>query len=155
MKHLWGILGSIVIGLLTAVSPAIAIQCSFVSTVGVNFGPYAVFNTIPNDSTGSITFICLSVGPGGAITIDVSKGNASTYLSRQMRQGAYTLDYNLYQDAARTSIWGDGTGGSSHYGPVIPPSNTNVTITIYSRIPARQNARVGSYADTITATINF
>jgi spore coat protein U-like protein len=89
------------------------------------------------------------------ITVDLSKGNATSYFPRQMRQGAYTVDYNLYLDASRVSVWGDGTGGSSRYGPAIPPNNMTITVTIYGRMPARQNARVGSYTDSITATINF
>jgi spore coat protein U-like protein len=31
----------------------------------------------------------------------------------------------------------------------------SVTITIFGSIPARQNASVGSYTDSVTVTINF
>ena len=58
-------------------------------------------------------------------------------------------------DALSVSIWGDGTGGSSHYGPVVPPPALSVTVIVYGRIPARQNRSSGAYIDTITATINF
>ena len=128
-------------------------QCSFNSTVGVSFGAYRYFDLTPTDSTGSITYTCLNLL--STITIDLSKSSAPTYVPRQMRQGTDTLDYNLYLDASRVSIWGDGTGGSSRYGPVTPPNGSPVTVTIYGRIPARQNVRVGNYTDTITATINF
>jgi spore coat protein U-like protein len=73
-----------------------------------------------------------------------------------MRQAlSFRLDYNLFLDANRTTIWGDGTGGSSRSGPIMPPLLTQVTVTVYTRIPARQNVRVGHYTDSITATINF
>jgi spore coat protein U-like protein len=85
------------------------------SVVGVNFGAYNVFNSNPTDSAGSITYTCISLS--GPITIDLSKGSALSYVPRQMRKGTDTLDYNLYLDAARVSIWGDGTGGASRYGP--------------------------------------
>jgi len=123
------------------------------SVSGVNFGPYDVFNTSHTDSTGSITYNCITQDT--PITIDLRKGNAASYATRQMRQGAYTLEYNLFLEATRTTIWGDGTGGSSRYGPIMPPLLTQVTVTVYACIPARQNARVGSYTDTIAATINF
>jgi spore coat protein U-like protein len=153
-EHLLYILGLALAALLTAPRSDAAISsCSFVSTVGVNFGAYDVFNTSPTDSTGSITYSCTSLL--GTITINLSKGSAPTYFPRQMRNGTDTLNYNLYLDAARVSVWGDGTGGTSRYGPVSPPLLSRVTVTIYGRIPARQNVRVGSYTDTITVTINF
>jgi spore coat protein U-like protein len=153
-KHFLSISGLVLAALLTAPRSAAAVGlCSFDSTVGVNFGAYDVFNTIPTDSTGSLTYSCTSVL--GTITIDLSRGSAPSYVPRQMRKGAETLSYNLYLDAARVSIWGDGTGGTSHYGPVVPALASPVTVTIYGRIPARENVSVGSYTDTITATINF
>lgn len=129
--------------------------CSFVSTVGVNFGAYNVFNTVPNDSTGSITYTCTSLRPRDRITISLSQGSAATYFPREMRKGAELLPYNLYLDAARVSVWGDGTSGTSRYGPLTPPLDVPITVTIYGRIPAGQDVSVGSYTDTITATINF
>jgi len=90
------------------------------------------------------------------ITIDLSKGSAPSYFPRQMRKGAETMSYNLYLDAARVSGWGDGTGGTSRYGPMFPPLlGSPVTVTVYGRIPASQNVSAGAYTDTITATINF
>jgi len=153
-RHLLSISGLILAALLIAPRSAAALgSCSFGSTVGVNFGASDVFNTIPTDSTGSLTYTCISVL--GTITIDLSRGSAPSYFPRQMRKGAETMSYNLYLDAARISVWGDGTGGTSHYGPVTPPLASPVTVTIYGRIPAGQNVSVGSYTDTITATINF
>jgi spore coat protein U-like protein len=34
-------------------------------------------------------------------------------------------------------------------------TGTSSDFTVYGRIPARQNASVGSYSDTITVTITF
>lgn len=156
-KYLLSVAGLALVALLALPRPVAAIgSCSFNSVTGVNFGPYDVFNNSHTDSTGTLIFTCTGGGAMDTITLDLSKGNASSYATRQMRQGAsYTLDYNLFLDATKTMIWGDGTGGSSRYGPVIPPKNTQVNLTVYGRIPARQNARVGSFTDTITVTINF
>jgi spore coat protein U-like protein len=151
--HLRYLLGLALTALLTAPRPAAAIgSCSLTST-SVNFGTYNAFNPIPTDSTGSVIYTCISVL--GTITIDLSKGSASSYMPRQMRQGTESMAYNLYLDAARTSVWGDGTGGTSSYGPVTPRLLVPVTVTIYGRMPARQNVTAGSYTDTIMATINF
>jgi spore coat protein U-like protein len=128
-------------------------SCSITTVSNVAFGTYDVFSNSPVDSTGIIRIYCN--GGARSVTVDLSKGNAPTYSPRYMLKAAEQLNYNLYLDAARTIIWGDATGGTSHYGPVDPPNKTNVDLTIYGRIPAGQDLSVGSYADTITATVNF
>src|SRR5882724_2070163 len=146
--HLLYMSGVVLAALLTAPSLTAAIgSCSFNSTVGVNFGTYNVFNTTPTDSTGSMTYTCVSLL--STITIDLSKGGGSGYIPRRMHKGSDHMDYNLYLDASFVTVWGDGTGGSSGYGPVTLPPASPVTVTIYGRIPARQNVKVGSYTDTI------
>jgi len=128
-------------------------SCAFDSTVGVNFGAYDVFNPAPTDSSGSLTYTCTSLL--STITIDLSKGGSSDYIPRRMSKGGDSMSYNLYRDASRLTVWGDGTGGTSRYGPVTPPLGSPVTVTIYGRIPPLQNVRAGTYTDTITATLNF
>jgi len=155
-RRWWVIFACALAGLLgIAASALAAIDCFFSGTSGVNFGAYNVFQATPTDATGSLTYNCKGVGPTAVITIDLSRGTAPTYTPRQLRKGTEGLNYNLYLDAATTTIWGDGTGGTSHYGPIHPSTNVNVTLTIYGRIPAGQNVSAGSYADTITATVNF
>ena len=73
-----------------------------------------------------------------------------------MASGSNTLNYNLYRDAARTTIWGDGSGGTSFFQvSVLPLLPTSGTVTVYGRIPALQDAHTGSYSDSIVATITF
>ena len=72
-----------------------------------------------------------------------------------MLRSGQALNYTLYLDAAATQIWGNGTGGSQRVGPLVPPNNQSVNVTIFGKIPAGQDVTVGSYTDTIIATINF
>jgi spore coat protein U-like protein len=146
-------IAAVALAVLMAVPHQAIGQCTFDSTVGVSFGSYSSFSSAHNESTGSITYTCLNQLT--SITIDLSQGSALSYNPRQMQKGADTLAYNLYRDAARTSIWGDGSDGSSSYGPILPPSGTPVVVPIYGRIPARQNIRIGTYTDTVTVTINY
>jgi spore coat protein U-like protein len=124
-----------------------------ISTTSVIFGSYNVFNGTPLDSTGTVTYQCNPQTQ--SITISLSKGQSSTYTPRRMNQGAEVLTYDLYTNAGRTSIWGDGTGGTSVYTDGNPPKNANVNVTIYGRVPAAQDVSAGSYSDTVSATINF
>jgi len=130
-----------------------AINCT-ISTVGVVFGSYNVFSATVLTSTGSVTIRCTGVGSGtDPVSVSLGKGNAPSFQPRQMFRGIEPLNYNLYLDAGGTQIWGDGTGGTQQFAAV--SNNNPVTITIFGRIPAGQDVTVGSYSDTIIATINF
>jgi hypothetical protein len=91
-----------------------------------------------------------AIGPEGR-----GRGNAPSFTPHYMLKASEQLTYNLYLDAARTTIWGDNTGGSSHYGPINPPNNTNVNLTIYGRITAGQDVSAGLHTDSIVGTVNF
>ncbi|HKS94426.1 MAG TPA: spore coat protein U domain-containing protein [Gammaproteobacteria bacterium] len=55
--------------------------------------------------------------------------------------------------AARTAIWGDGTGGGV---PVTQAFNNNrVRLSVYGRIPAMEDIAPGSDTDHITATVTY
>ena len=154
IPKLFTAIGAALVLLFSAGGARATTSCSFGTMVGVAFGSYDVFGTLPLDSAGSIGFSCQGVGASDTIVIDLSRGNATSFLPRQMLHGADHLSYNLFLDASRNVVWGDGTGGTSHYGPVTPPSST-VTISVYGRVPALQNVPVGSYGDTVVATILF
>jgi spore coat protein U-like protein len=124
-----------------------------ISVTSVAFGNYNVFTTTPDDSTGTITYRCNSTAFN--ISISISDGSSSTFGPRTLRKGTEVLSYNLYRNAARTTIWGDGTGGTSVYTQANPPNNTNVNVTVYGRIPALQDVSAGNYTDTVSAVINF
>jgi spore coat protein U-like protein len=120
--------------------------CS-VGTVGLNFGNYDVFSTLDNDITGTINVTCQI---STSYSISLSSGTG-TYASRTMMSAGNLLSYNLYLDPTRLTIWGDGSAGT---GTV---SSTGITgsSTVYGRIPARQNAAVGIYADVVIVTVTF
>jgi spore coat protein U-like protein len=138
-------------GLLAA--PAAEAACT-ISTTAVNFATYDVFATSPGDATGVITFRCSAPRPP-LVTIDLDRGGAPSFNPRQMRNGTETLNYNLYLDSTRTTIWGDGTGGSLAFTQASPPPNQNVNVPVYGRIPASQDVSAGLYTNTVTATIQF
>lgn len=137
-------------GLLTA--PAAQAACT-ISTTGVNFGTYNVFQGTPDDADGQVTFRCTTFEL--FVRIDLDRGGAASFNPRQMRQGSEILSYNLYRDASRSTIWGDGTGGTQNFVQIFVPANQNINLTVYGRIPAGQDVRAGAYTNTVTATIQF
>lgn len=124
-----------------------------ISTSPVTFGIYDVFSSAPTDSTGTIVFSCN--GAAHNVSVSLTKGAAPTFTPRTMSDGADTLMYNLYMDAARSTIWGDGSGGTQVYTDVNPPNSQNVSVPIYGRVPPGQDVRAGTYTDSVTAIINF
>ena len=141
-----------VAALLLCATHAEAAQCS-VSVSSVNFGTYDVFDTSHNDSTGTVTLNC----NGGAKNIDIgiSRGGSSSFFPRRMLQGSEQLQYNLYVDAARTAVWGDGSAGTQMNDVRNPANNKDETLTIFGRIPALQDVSAGSYSDSVTVTVNY
>ena len=134
-------------------SEAHAAPSCTISSTSVNFGSYNVFTGSATDSTGSVTINCN--GSAHNIIVPLSQGASSTFNPRTMQKGGETLTYNLYRDAARTTIWGDGTGGTSTYTNANPPNNGDVNLTVYGRVPAGQDVSAGTYSDTVAAVINF
>ena len=132
--------------LLVAASPVAAAQCG-VTVVGVTFGSYDVFNTLDTDVAGTISVSCDSAS---SYSISLSPGFGS-FLARRMTNGANLLAYNLFTDPQRLSIWGDGSGGTS----TLSGTGTGGSYTVFGRIPAAQNAAVGSYSDTIVVTVTY
>jgi spore coat protein U-like protein len=132
-----------------------AAKCSFTVVTGVSFGNYNVFNPLNTLANGTLDVDCKGVGRRGtSITISLAKGNSPTF-SRYLLKAAIHLNYNLYLDPALTTIWGDGTGGTSFFGPMPVVNNVPVVTTIYGQIPAAQDVSGGAYTDTITATVSY
>ncbi len=74
-----------------------------------------------------------------------------------MASGANRLNHNLYTDATRLTVWGDGGAGTSLVSNSIVLVLLGVTVnhTVFGRVPALQNAAVGNYSDNITVTLTF
>jgi spore coat protein U-like protein len=138
----------------TSAAQARAASCTIASVAGVVLGTYDVFDATPVDSTGTITYECTGVVGTDTVQITLSAGDAGTFATRAMSAGAETLSYNLYVDAARTTVWGDGTSGTATYGPILPAEG-ETPVTVFGRAPAGQDAAAGSYSDTIVVTVIF
>ncbi|MGH2375223.1 MAG: Csu type fimbrial protein [Gammaproteobacteria bacterium] len=152
-------LGVILLGLASIVlsTAARAVSCN-VSATPVSFGSYNVLNAAPLDATGTVTVTCNGLlGLLVSYNIRLSAGLSGTYAPRQMANGANRLNHNLYTDATRLIVWGDGSAGTSLVSNSIVLVLLGVTVnhTVYGRVPALQNVAVGNYSDNITVTLTF
>jgi spore coat protein U domain-containing protein, fimbrial subunit CupE1/2/3/6 len=156
-----GALVGLLLFAIAAPAAAGVVSCG-VSATGVSFGNYDVFAASSITSTTTISVTC-TLTSGGTTTVSyaiaLSPGLSSTFVQRQMKNGANALGYNLYSDSARTTVWGDGTGGaptvsgSMRVKPSTPTLTNNVTA--YGSVPALQDVAVGAYSDGITITVSY
>ena len=153
---------SLALLMLLAGVEAQALDCTF-STTGVAFGVYDPVATTATTATGNLTVTCIHLGGGATkahYTAALSTGSSGTYAQRRLRAGTATLDYNLFDSASYTRIWGNGTGGTGVIVGtlLVNPGSNQVNEAfhpIYGRIPAQQSAAIGSYSDTILVTLTF
>lgn len=99
------------------------------------------------DSTSSITVRCsnstdFEIGLNGGLTG-----------TRQMTNGSYLVDYELYQNAGRNVVWGN-VPGERQAGTGLGPGS-GLNFTVYGRVFADPTAEAGSYADTVTVEVTF
>jgi spore coat protein U-like protein len=138
--------------------PALALPVCEVSGSGVAFGNYDAISDQHVDILGTITVTCTGTA-GDSVSLDLalSAGNG-TYSNRQMTDGTHNMLYNLYKDASRSQVWGDGTGGT---GTVTDSFTMASTVevknyTVYGRIFGSQNQLVvQSYSDSVVVTLNY
>jgi len=137
-----------------------------ISTTPISLGTYdPLAGGAPLDSTGTVRVQCSATTIleglfGVNVSIALSQGSSGSYAARTLRQApASTMQYNLYTSAARTTVWGNGSGGTGTVGGAVgglfsgQPSPRN--FTIYGRVPPGQDPRLGPHSDTITVTVTF
>ncbi len=141
------------------VSTSVSPSCT-IGTAIIAFAPYDPVNThatVPDDQTGDIIIRCTKGTTG--ITIDLGNGAHNTGSQRRMiNMGSATtlINYEVYQDTGRTSVWGVGDSGTLRSGADLNGTGSVVYVTMYGRIPPAQlAATAGTYNDTLVSTINF
>jgi spore coat protein U-like protein len=133
-----------------AVQATIAATCTINSSSTLNFGTLGVLAS-NTDQTSTIQVACTNTTPYN-IGLDVGTGSGATVAVRKLTSGSNTVNYTLYSDTGRTTVWGNtvstdtvaatGSGAAQNY-------------TVYGRIPAQTTPAPGSYADTITVTVTY
>lgn len=146
----------IVFFLAVACTPNLHATCA-VSASPVSFGVY--FPGSVSEVTGNVQVTCsLTGGTPVSYNISLSTGDSGSYAQRQMRTLEHKINYNLYFNAAHTTVWGDGTAGTVTASDSYPLGLLEIVsrnYAIYGRIPAAQNPVAGTYSDTIVVTVNY
>jgi spore coat protein U-like protein len=135
------------------VSATVTSNC-VLSTSAVAFGNVDVTDGADHDATGGVSVTCTS-GTAWSASADAGAGTGASLATRKMANGANLLDYALYTDSGRTTVWGDGAGGTT---ALISDTGTGSAQSkiIYGRVPSGQTSLpAGSYADTVAVTVTY
>ena len=134
-----------------SVTATVTSNCA-VSTTAVAFGNVDVTLNSNVDGTGAISVTCTN-GTAWTAKANAGAGTGASLAVRKMTSGSNLLDYALYTDSARTTVWGDGVTTSTITGTGTGAAQAR---TIYGRVPSGQTTKpVGSYADTVTVTVTY
>jgi spore coat protein U-like protein len=120
---------------------------------GFSFGAFSAITQTGRLAQSFVTFNCPSV----VAEIDLSSGASGGFEARSMTShtdGRASIAYNIYLDAARTIVFGDGGAGSSAY---VPGSGVSQgSFPIYAEIALGQaNLAASDYSDTLSITIRM
>lgn len=122
----------------------------------INFGTMTTIasnvDTVSSAGAGSVVVTCT---PGATVTIAMDYGIHGGNATRRFMQNTAnsdTLGYQLFRDANRTQVWGNGALVMSI--PSFP--STTQTYPIYARLYAVTTLpSAGNYTDTVTVTLTY
>jgi spore coat protein U-like protein len=122
-----------------------------VTATDLAFGTYTAQGGTPLQGTTPVRATCT---PGTTYHIGLDQGQSpgATVNQRKMVSGAQALNYQLYSDSARSTIWGNTTGTDTVTGVGTGIAQDH---TVFGAVPAAQVVPAGDYGDTITVRVYY
>lgn len=128
--------------------------CLIISATDIDFGTQATAANAVHTQTGTIEVQCTKDLP---FSLGLDGGTSGLPTARVMTNGptGVTIPYSLSQDAGGSTNWGnDSTSWYSGVGLGVGAQYT-IPLTVYARTVLAGNEPVGTYVDTITATVFY
>jgi len=152
---------AVAMALALVAAPARATLC-LVATTPVAFGLYDTLLSGNNETTGQITVTC-TPGIGDPLTtpytVTLAGSGTGGDTVRSIAMGANRLYYQVYKDAARSVVWGNGGGsGSGVAGSTVSAASLVPALrvhTAYARMPANQRVPAGIYAGSLLVSVDY
>jgi len=132
------------------VSITLAATCTINSASTLNFGTQGVLSANV-DQTSTIQVTCTNTTPYN-IGLDAGTGSGATVTTRKLTSGGATVNYSLYSDTGRTTVWGTTIGTDT---VAATGNGTGQNYTVYGRVPPQTTPAPGTYTDTITVTVTY
>jgi len=128
----------------------ITASCTINSASTLNFGSQGVL-TANVDQTSTIQVQCTNTTPYN-IGLNAGTGTGATVAARKMTNGANTVNYALYSDSGRTTVWGNTVGTDT---VAATGNGAAQSYTAYGRVPPQTTPAPAVYTDTITVTVTY
>lgn len=132
------------------VQVTITASCTINSAATLNFGSQGVL-AANVDQTSTIQVQCTNTTPYN-IGLDAGTGSGATVAVRKMTSGGATVNYTLYSDSGRTTVWGNTVGTDT---VAATGNGAAQAYTVYGRVPSQTTPAPGTYTDTITVTVTY
>lgn len=143
------------LGTSVPVKASVSAQCS-VATSPIGFTLGIGYVQAPGHSTYRQSALTLHCTKGASVAVGLNRGlyggsTAAQFGSRSMKLTASSsyLGYELCHDSACASVW-----NPSGY-TYVSPTDAGSTVPVWARIITGQRVFLGSYSDSVTATLNF
>lgn len=119
-----------------------------VAPITLDFGTQGVLSA-NLDATSDFQVTCTT---DAAYDIGLDGGATGDINARTMTDGADFVEYQLYQEADRTTVWGDVISTNT-----VTSLGTGVAqdFTVYGRVPPQTTPPAGTYDDAVTVTVTY
>lgn len=139
------------------ITPARAMYCTPLGSGGLVIGSYQPLQATAIDAQTSFAIECFPASPGEPLRLTVRLLNVGSGVLQLPNlqagsPGAGPLRVQLYRDAARTLPLDEQATISFSDSPVIP---TRYSVSLYARVPPRQDVGVGQYQLPLTVIIEY
>lgn len=130
------------------------------SASALSFPNYLPGSGTTLQATATISIQCSAGTNNPTLALNAGSSGGSMANRLMLGPGASKLQYNLYTSASYSTVFGDGTGGSSTLPVTMPASafTTPVLVSVYGQLLDSATNRVataGSYSDIVTATLTY
>lgn len=127
-------------------------DCALTATT-INFGSSVGILSSDKTATGTITATCTNTD-NYSIALNRGTTSGATLADRQMAgSGSAVVHYQLYTDSGYSTIWGDGTSGTSTQGGT--GTGSSRAFAVYAKVPAQATPAPNTYSDTVTVTVSY
>ena len=125
-------------------------QC-FVSASPLNFGNNVGLLTTAVNATTTLGVQC-SNGTPYNVGLNGGQNSGGNINARRMVLGANSIAYQLYQNSARSTVWGNTISNNTVAGT---GSGNTQSLTVYGSVPAQTTPPAGTYNDTIIVSVTY
>lgn len=134
------------------VSTEVLAECR-ASSFNMNFGTYDPLGAEATTPLDAQTMLAVYCTKGVTGTVSMGAGSNAAGSTRRMASGGNFLIYDIFLNTGRTIVWDTtNTQSATSTSKLVPLASGLIG---YGRIPAAQDAFVGNYSDTVTATVNY